>query len=203
MSNVEQNKEVVLRQLPPSHNVHRVLGQRDLVVTHATVRDRGVPAAVTFDLWRLANGKVVEHWGNQEPWVERTANGHSQVDGVTSIDASASTDAAQKVVEATVKTILVANDFSSVSSYLAGEDYIQHNPRFADGISGLAAALKALAEKGTTMKYSEVLHYVAEGDFGYAYSLGHFAGAEFVFHDLFRVAGGRATEHWDVMVPRK
>ena len=203
MSNLEQNKQLVLRQLSPLHDVHRVLAHGDLVVTHATVRDRGVPGAVAFDLWRLADGKIAEHWGDQEPWVEQTANGHSQVDGVTSIDQSANAEATRKVVEATVTIILVANDFSSLTSYLAGEDYIQHNPRFADGISGLAAALKGLAEKGITMKYSEVLHYVAEGDFGYAHSLGHFGGAAFVFHDLFRIAGGRATEHWDVMVPRK
>ncbi len=143
MSNLEQNKQLVLRQLPPSHDVHRVLAHGDLVVTHATVRDRGVPGAVAFDLWRLADGKIVEHWGDQEPWVEQTANGHSQVDGVTSIDQSANAEATRKVVEATVTIILVANDFSSLTSYLAGEDYVQHNPRFADGISGLAAAFLA------------------------------------------------------------
>ena len=52
------------------------------------------------------------------------------------------------------------------------------------------------------MKYTELLHIVAEGDFAYTHSFGQFGGAGFVFHDLFRVAGGRATEHWDVMVPR-
>jgi predicted SnoaL-like aldol condensation-catalyzing enzyme len=200
--NLEHNKATALGQLPPSHYVHRVLAQRDLVVTHATVRNHGIPAAVAFDLWRLAEGRVVEHWSDQEPWVAQTANGHSQVDGVTSIDPAANTDATQKVVEATVRTILIANDFSSLNSYLAGEDYIQHNPRFADGISGLAAALKELADKGITMKYTELVHSVAEGDFAYAYSFGQFGGVSFVFHDLFRVANGRATEHWDVMVPR-
>src|SRR6266478_2864212 len=46
MSNLERNKQIVMRQLRPSHDVHRVLAQGDLVVTHATVRDGGAPGAV-------------------------------------------------------------------------------------------------------------------------------------------------------------
>ena len=47
-----------------------------------------------------------------------------------------------------------------------------------------------------------MLHVVAEGDFVYNHSHGGFAGTPFVFHDLFRVAGGRVAEHWDVMTAR-
>jgi predicted SnoaL-like aldol condensation-catalyzing enzyme len=199
--NIEQNKQAVLAGLRSSFEVHRVLGQGDLVVTHSTVHTENDARAVAFDLWQLDDGQIVGHWENQEPWAADTANGHSQVDGVKVIDLSADTHAAEELIKATVQTILIDNDFSSLDSYLAGDDYIQHNPRFADGVSGLAAALAALAEQGVTMKYSELLHTVAEGDFVYAHSNGTFGGTEFVFHDLFRVANGRAVEHWDVMVP--
>jgi hypothetical protein len=50
------------------------------------------------------------------------------------------------------------------------------NARFADGITGLVAALTALAEQGITMRYDAI---------------------------RLRVAGGRCAEHWDVMVPRQ
>jgi predicted SnoaL-like aldol condensation-catalyzing enzyme len=99
-----------------------------------------------------------------------------------------------------VQTILVDNDFTHLEDYLAGENYLQHNPRFADGISGLASALQALAEQGITMKYRRRHHTVAEGDFVYTLSEGDFGGTPYAFHDLFRVADGRAAEHWDVMV---
>jgi predicted SnoaL-like aldol condensation-catalyzing enzyme len=78
---------------------------------------------------------------------------------------AADTAANKDLIEATVQTILVENDFSTLERYLAGEDYIQHNPRFADGISGLAAAPQALAEHGLTMQYSKRYYTVAEGDF--------------------------------------
>ena len=63
-------------------------------------------------------------------------------------------------------------------------------------------ALTALAEQGITMSYDGIHQVVAEGDFAYLRSEGHFAGQPFVFHDLFRVADGRCVEHWDVMVQR-
>ncbi|WP_330252963.1 hypothetical protein OG874_44195 [Nocardia sp. NBC_00565] len=204
MSN-EANKQVVLAAIDDTtgckNQVHRVLAQGDFVVTHATATFPGGQAAA-FDLWQIADGKIADHWGDQESIVETTANGHTQVDGVAVINAAADTDATRRVAEETVRTILVDNDFSDLDHYLAGESYIQHNPRFADGISGLAAALGELAKSGQSLRYSDVLNVVAEGNFAYVRSVGVFAGADFVFHDLFRVADGRAVEHWDVMVPR-
>jgi predicted SnoaL-like aldol condensation-catalyzing enzyme len=47
------------------------------------------------------------------------------------------------------QTILVENDFSRLDEFLAGEDYIQHNPRFGNGVSGLAAALAELASRAS------------------------------------------------------
>jgi predicted SnoaL-like aldol condensation-catalyzing enzyme len=130
--------------------------------------------------------------------VQDTASGHSQVDGSTTPNPLAAGDA-RDLVSRTVRTILVDNDFSALDSYLAGEDYVQHNPHFGDGISGLAVAL---AQQGITMTYDEITHVVAEGDFAHTRSVGSFASTLYVFHDLFRVADGRAAEHSDVMVPR-
>jgi hypothetical protein len=41
---------------------------------------------------------------------------------------------------------------------------------------------------------------IAEGDYVYALSEGQFAGMPYVSHDVFRIAGDRAVEHWDVMI---
>jgi predicted SnoaL-like aldol condensation-catalyzing enzyme len=180
-------------------DVHRVLGAGDLVVTHSTIPGPDGPSAVAFDLWRVADGAIAERWGDSEPWADETANGHTQIDGLTTIDRNADTAATASVIEQTVRTILVENDFSDLERYLAGDDYVQHNPRFADGVSGLAAALGELAKQGITMQYSEITHVVADGDFAYTRSLGRFGDAAFVFHDLFRVSDGLVVEHWDVI----
>lgn len=202
----QANKQAVLAAIDEAtgrrNQVHRILAQGDLVVTHATATLPDGGQAAAFDLWRITDGRITGHWGDHEPIFAQTANGHTQVDGATDIDSAADTQATRTLVEDTVRAILVDNDFSDLERYLAGESYIQHNPRFADGISGLAAALGELAKAGQSLKYSEVLDIVAEGNFGYTRSQGVLAGSEFVFHDLFRVADGRAVEHWDVLGPR-
>ncbi|GAF48322.1 nuclear transport factor 2 family protein [Rhodococcus wratislaviensis] len=182
--------------------VRRVLHDGEYVVNHSLIAGESGPRAVRFDLWRIAKGVVAEHWADEEQWADETANGHTQIDGTQAIDGSADTEVTRKVATATVQTILVNGDTSALDDHLAGEAYIQHNPRFSDGVSGLVAALTALAEQGITMKYDGIRQVVAEGDFAYVRSEGLFGGQPFVFHDLFRVADGRCVEHWDVMVPR-
>jgi predicted SnoaL-like aldol condensation-catalyzing enzyme len=51
------------------------------------------------------------------------------------------------------------------------------------------------------MRYDRVRLTVAEGDLVYVLSDGRFGATPYIFHDLFRVANGRAAEHWDVTVP--
>lgn len=188
---------------PPARIARRVLTDGEFVVNHSLVLAHGEPAAVRFDLWRVADGRALDHWSDEEQWAAQTANGHTQIDGPTSIDPSADAETTRRIATEAVQTILVNGDASSLSTHLAGEDYVQHNPRFGDGISGLVAALTALAEQGIAMRYDGIRQVVAEGDFAYLRSEGTFADQPYIFHDLFRVADGRCAEHWDVMVPRQ
>jgi len=179
-----------------------VLTDGDYIVNHSIVTDEGRPVAVRFDLWRTDGDRVVDHWHDQESWQAVTANGHTQMDGPVRIDPSADTETTRRIATAAVKTILVDGDASALGDHLADEHYVQHNPRFTDGVSGLVAALTALAEQGIAMTYDGISQIVAEGDFAYLRSEGHFDGMPYLFHDLFRITDGRCAEHWDVMVPR-
>jgi predicted SnoaL-like aldol condensation-catalyzing enzyme len=181
--------------------VRRVLSDGEYVVNHSVIAGNGPPTAVRFDLWRIADDVIAEHWADEEQWVPETASGHTQIDGVQTIDHHQDTEKTRKIATAIVQTVLIDGDTSTLEDHLAGEAYIQHNPRFSDGIRGLVAALTALAEQGITMKYDGIGQVVADGDFAYIRSEGAFGGQPFVFHDLFRVADGRCVEHWDVMVP--
>ena len=47
--------------------IHRVIAEGDLVVLHTTyenAHDFGAPTVVAFDVFRVENGLVVEHWDN-------------------------------------------------------------------------------------------------------------------------------------------
>ena len=84
-------------------------------------------------------------------------------------------------------------------SYFDGDAYIQHNIGIADGLSGLGAALAALAEQGIQMIYTTVHQVLAQGNFVLAVSEGTFGGAPTSYYDLWRVENGKIAEHWDVM----
>jgi predicted SnoaL-like aldol condensation-catalyzing enzyme len=187
---------------PTAGIAHRVVSDGEFIVNHVLVLGERGPAAVRFDLWRVVDGRVADHWSDKEQWTPQTANGHTQIDGLTAIDRTADTETTRRIATDAVQAILVDGDTSSLDKHLADEDYIQHNPRFADGISGLTAALTALSKDGITMRYDAIRHVLAEGDFAYLRSEGTFADQPHVFHDLFRVADGRCAEHWDVIVPR-
>ena len=59
----------------------RRLDDGEYVVNHSLTTDDDGPTAVRFDLWRIENQRVVQHWADEEPWVPETANGHTQIDG--------------------------------------------------------------------------------------------------------------------------
>lgn len=183
-------------------STRRVLTAGEYVVNHSLVTEADKPVAVRFDLFRTDGATVLEHWFDEEPWQAETANGHTQIDGTTAVDSAADDDESRRVATEAIETILVNGDASHLDDHLGGDGYMQHNPRFADGTSGLVAALTALAEQGITLSYDGIRQVVAEGDFTYLRSEGQFGGEPYVFHDLFRVADGRCVEHWDVMVPR-
>ena len=61
-----------------SVEVRRIVAEDDIVVTHSLIRfsaedERGTVAA---DLFRVEDGKIVEHWDVLQPFPEQSANDH-------------------------------------------------------------------------------------------------------------------------------
>ena len=85
------------------------------------------------------------------------------------------------------------------ASYFDGDKYIQHNISIADGLSGLGAALEAMAKQGISMIYDTVHMVLADGNFVLGVSEGTFGGVPTSYYDLWRIENGKIAEHWDVM----
>ena len=88
---------------------------------------------------------------------------------------------------------------TETAARLLDENYIQHNTAIADGVSGLNAALSALAQQGIQMIYDETHMVLAQGNYVLAVSEGTYGGAPTSYYDLWRVENGKIAEHWDVM----
>ncbi len=191
----------VLQQLPAGSakvNTARLLQDGEYVVAHTAYNFFG--PKIGFDVFRFEDGKIVEHWDNLQPTPDQpNPSGRTMIDGTTEVADLEKTDSNKALVTAFVNDVLVSGKLDKLSGYFDGDNYLQHNPAIADGLSGLGAALKAMAEQGITMKYTRVHKVLGQGNFVLVISDGEFAGKPTSFYDLFRVQQGKIAEHWDTM----
>ncbi|WP_455250123.1 nuclear transport factor 2 family protein [Porphyromonas sp.] len=181
-------------------NTVRAFQDGDYVFAHTDYNFFG--PKIGFDVFRFEDGKIVEHWDNlQEKPATPNPSGHTMIDGATELKDLDKTEANKELVAQFVSDVLMGKTPEKLTSYFDGDQYIQHNPAIADGLSGLGAALEAMAKQGVAMVYSRVHKILGEGNFVLAISEGSFAGKAVTFYDLFCVEGGKIVEHWDVVEP--
>ena len=177
----------------------RAFEDGDKVFLQTVYNFAGAGEQVAFDIFRFdEDGKIAEHWDNLAAKAEPNPSGHTQIDG-TLDKKDADKEETRKVVAGFVGDVLRGENPDKLTSYYDGDKYIQHNTAIADGLSGLGAALAAMAEQGITMVYNKTYMVLADGDYGLACSEGTFGGVPTTYYDLFRVENGFIAEHWDVM----
>ncbi|MET9229248.1 nuclear transport factor 2 family protein [Lentzea sp. NPDC003310] len=181
------------------YELARVVADGDLVALHGVYHGFGPEPLVAFDLFRVEDGKLAEHWDALTPVVPRTASGRSQVDGAAQ-PADVDTEGSRALVAEFAQRILQDADYSVLTDYISTETYLQHNPEAADGLDGFGAAAAEWARQGRNLVYKTVHRVVAEGDLVLLQSEGEF-GEPVAYWDLFRVQDGRIVEHWDVIAP--
>ena len=177
----------------------RAFEDDDKVFLQTVYNFAGMGEQVAFDIFRFdADGRIAEHWDNLAAKVEPNPSGHTQIDG-TMEKKDVDKEETRKIVASFVGDVLRGENTDKLTSYFDGDRYIQHNTGIADGLSGLGAALAALAEQGIQMIYTKTHYVLADGDYGLAVSEGTFGGVPTTYYDLFRVEDGKIAEHWDVM----
>jgi len=179
-------------------NTVRVFQDGDYVFAHTDYNFFG--PKIGFDIFRFENGKIVEHWDNlQETPTSANPSGNTMIDGPTKPTDQTKTEENKAFVRSFVDDILVSGRMEKLNGYFDGDNYIQHNPQIGNGLSGLGAALEAMAKQGVIMKYDTIHKVLGEGNFVLAISEGTFAGKPTSFYDLFRVEDGKIAEHWDTI----
>ncbi|MEO1323306.1 MAG: nuclear transport factor 2 family protein [Pseudomonadota bacterium] len=179
------------------YEIHRMIEDGDLILTHSTAYNAeffGANQVVAFDLWRIEDGKVAEHWDSIIPVYETTVSGRTQTDGAIEITDLDKTTANKNLVEAFVTEVLIAEDFSKMGNYVRNGLYDQHNPLVADGPDALQ---NVIMEAG--LKNHKIHRVIGEGNFVLTQSEGDWNGKPMAIYDLFRVEDGFIVEHWDVL----
>ncbi|MEM1162605.1 MAG: nuclear transport factor 2 family protein [Pseudomonadota bacterium] len=181
---------------------HRIITEGNMVVLHNTFHNAdafGAPSLAAFDVFRVEDGKVAEHWDNLQPIPEKTMSGRGMTDGATEVTDHDKTEENKALVLGFVRDVLGGAAPEKAPMY--SEVYMQHNPNLADGMDGLFAGIKAWAEQGNVITKFEPQIVVAEGNFVFVASDAIVSGKPWAFFDLWRVEDGKIVEHWDVVAP--
>lgn len=184
-----------LQQMEIKLDIKRAIEDGDYVALHSEY----IGPMIVFDIFRFENGKIVEHWFNSQAKVEKTVSGHSMLDGPTEITDLDKTEENKALLKELVEDAFIGGDYDKMSNFFDDDNYIQHNPRFADGLSGLLNGLEKMAKKGMEMKFTKNHMILGEGNFILAVSEGYWSGEHVSFYDLFRMENGKFVEHWDVI----
>jgi predicted SnoaL-like aldol condensation-catalyzing enzyme len=182
--------------------IYRTLVDGDFVLLHSRyegVRRYGGPV-VAFDLFRFADGKIVEHWGGQEPEEPPNQSGRTQVDGPTDVVDREKTEANRTLVRSYRETVMVALRFDRIETFIEGAHYAQHSSKIGDGIANLKGRIAGVAKAGGQLNITS-RRYVADGNFVLVLSEGDLPSGLTALYDLFRVEAGKIVEHWDVLTP--
>lgn len=184
-----------LAKSSPRVDIVRLFADGDYVFGH-TEYDFGSPR-IGFEVFRFDGEQAIEHWDNIQPRHGPNPSGHGMVDGPVDACDLERTEDNRETVRCFVAQVLVGGELDKLERYV-GADFTEHNPRLADGIAALRAALSEPAADGDArIRYQRNHRVLAEGNFVLAVSEGSLDGIHSAFYDLFRLADGRLVEHWD------
>lgn len=193
----------VLKKAGFGYKTHRMIQDGDLILTHTTYYNAdvfGAKTVVAFDIWRVKNGKVTEHWDAIIPKFDKTVSGRTQTGGVKSLEDFDKTAENKALAKNFVPNVLIKEDFSKMGNYIKNNLYDQHNPKVGDGPKALQ---DIIAVSG--LKNSKIHRVIGEGNFVLTQSEGSWNGKPQAIYDLFRLENGAIVEHWDVIqeIPNK
>ena len=181
--------------------IYRTLVDGDRVLVHSRyVGLKNAPGPlIAFDLFRFKDGKIVEHWGGQEPQVSaRNLSGHTQVDGPTAVEDRDKTEVNRTLVQTYRNIITIQQHYDRIGEFLA-DNYIQHAVGVGDGIERLKARFATVVKPGALPTLVPRL-YLADGNFVLSLVEAHTNPPTANF-DFFRIADSKIAEHWEVLSP--
>lgn len=186
-----------------SYTCSRELADGDLVALHGRFTGLDETPLVGFDLYRVADGRVVEHWDGLVPEAaEPNASGRTQLDGAAQPSPGEDSEGnREKVLRVLFDRGLIGQDYSVFQELTRDDVFVQHSPDIADGAEAVIGFLEQLRESGEPLVYDRVHRSVADGDFVLTHSEGSIGGQRHSYVELWRFEDGHLAEMWDAIGP--
>ncbi len=180
----------------------RVVGEKNYAAIHS-LWTIGTQLRLYVDVWRVENGKLVEHWAQYQNVENNSLNNNTMHSGPdTNIKASQDTEMNRTRAISVLKVFDNLEDLNPIENYVSG-NYIQHNPTVADGKKAFVKMLKNLKSINYKSK-TTIGKAIANGDMVIIHSkvidtsIPDDKGTGAM--DIFRFDNkGQIVEHWDVL----
>lgn len=168
----------------------------DMIVFHNAYENAdlfGTSEMVSFDVFRVADGKVAEHWDNMVATVpaDKTSSGNSSLDGETEISDLDRTADNRAIVNNYVAELCAKGADAAVQNFVDTKDFVQRSPSVGAGIEGIREMLNK-------QRYVKPHFTIAEGNFVFVASEGVEGDQAMAYFDLYRVQSGKIVEQWSI-----
>jgi len=183
------------------HETCRVLQDGNLVALHGRFTGLEAQPLVGFDLYRVAQGKIVEHWDGLVPQAAANVSGRSQLDGPVITGPNDHREKNRELITAFFNRVLIQGDYAAFSDYTDGNCFLQHSPDIADGVEAVIDFLETMKKNGHALVYKKNHHIVADGQFVLTHSEGRIGAIRHAYFELWRISNGKIAELWDAITP--
>ena len=198
-------KDLVTDAPDMRHDVVRVLVDeaKGLVALHGSYPGLDPDELyVGFDIYRVADGKIVEHWDGLVTETPPNESGNTQLDGPTEVDASADTEANRQLAKQIWQTFLHSQDYHSMHEFARPDGtFSQHAGDIGNGVTNMIEFLEQLQREDSALTYDILHRTVADGNFVLTHSEGSIGGVRHSFCELWRFEEGHVVELWDAIAP--
>ena len=146
-----------------------------------------------FDVFRFADGLIVEHWVFSAPAAPANQSGHTQVDGPTKATHMGDTQKNKSFLGEYYQTFHIAGDHRGGERYFFQNNCIRHEPGVRDGVAEFLSDVTVLMQHRTI---DDIKLLLGQGDFVFVVARGTHESDPCVYIDLYRVDREKIAEHW-------
>ncbi len=170
----------------------RIMEDGDFVAVHLDLVFMGKRKAV-MDLFRLAGGKLAEHWDAIQDYPEQVTDEFSITGGTTAVESIALTDKNKSLVKSFLQEV-INNQRKEVRTDYLSHDYIEHNPEIVE----TAGRLDNYLSDSSNRSKIKIHRIIGEGNLVLLQSEGTKNERLFVFYDMLNIKDNQIVEHWSV-----
>ncbi|MCU4336302.1 nuclear transport factor 2 family protein [Acinetobacter dispersus] len=181
------------------HEPFRVLGDGDLVAIHGRFLGLDETPLVGFDIYRVKDDKIVEHWDGLVAEAQPNISGRTQLDGPTLVDSNTDIETNRRIIQSFFQKALIDGEYETFRAYTVGDQFLQHSPDIGDGVNSVIDFLNKIRNQGEGLVYSKTHRTIADGQFVLTHSEGSIAGNRHAYFELWRLENGKIAELWDAI----